>query len=77
MFFVSFVMLGTMVMLNLVIGVVVNGMDEANKEVADRQLHELLRRHDEEGIAQLERNECIAVLRQQLRDVADKLDHLE
>ncbi|MDB4055341.1 ion transporter, partial [Akkermansiaceae bacterium] len=41
-YFVSFVMLGTMIMLNLLIGIVVNGMDEAQKEVADRQLHELL-----------------------------------
>jgi voltage-gated sodium channel len=75
-YFVSFVMLGTMIMLNLLIGIVVNGMDEAQKEVADRQLHELLKRHDDEGIAALERDERITVLRKQLKDVMDKLDHL-
>ena len=41
-YFVSFVLVGTMIMLNLVIGVIINGMDEAQKEVADRRLHELL-----------------------------------
>ena len=76
-YFVSFVMLGTMIMLNLLIGIVVNGMDEAQKEVADRQLHELLKRHDDEGIAALKRDERIVVLRQELQSVMDKLDHLE
>ena len=76
-YFVSFVMLGTMIMLNLLIGIVVNGMDEAQKEVADRQLHELLKRHDDEGLEALERDERVAVLRRQLQDVMDKLDHLE
>jgi voltage-gated sodium channel len=76
-YFISFVMLGTMIMLNLIIGIVVNGMDEAQKEVADRQLHELLKRHDDEGIAALERDERITVLRKQLQDVMNKLDHLE
>jgi len=75
-YFVSFVMLGTMIMLNLLIGIVVNGMDEAQKEVADRQLHELLKRNDDQGIATLERDECIMVLRNQLQEVMDKLDHL-
>ncbi len=38
-FFVSFVMIGTMVMLNLFIGVIINSMDEARKETAeDRRL---------------------------------------
>jgi len=31
-FFISFVLFGTMVFLNLFIGVIVNGMDEARKE---------------------------------------------
>ena len=35
-YFVSFVLLGTMIMLNLVIGVIINGMDEAQTELADR-----------------------------------------
>ena len=75
-YFVSFVLLGTMVMLNLVIGVIINGMDEAQKELADRQIHELLRRHDEKGIADLEREERIEVLRNRLRQLADDIEHI-
>ena len=33
LFFVSFVMLGTMIVLNLFIGVIMTGMDEAQKEL--------------------------------------------
>lgn len=33
-FFVSFVLIGTMIVLNLVIGVIMNSMDESNKEMA-------------------------------------------
>lgn len=40
-YFVSFILLGTMIMLNLLIGVVVHGMDEAREEAlaAERALH--------------------------------------
>jgi voltage-gated sodium channel len=41
-YFTSFVLLGTMIMLNLVIGVIINGMDDAQKELADRKIHNLL-----------------------------------
>jgi voltage-gated sodium channel len=34
-YFVSFILLGTMIMLNLLIGVIVNGMDEARQEMED------------------------------------------
>ena len=34
MFFVSFVLIGTMIVLNLVIGVIMNSMDESNREMA-------------------------------------------
>ena len=40
-FFVSFVLLGTMVILNLFIGVIMNGMDEANRETEVRRQLEL------------------------------------
>ena len=33
-FFVSFVLIGTMIVLNLIIGVIMNSMDESNKELA-------------------------------------------
>ena len=75
-YFVSFVLIGTMIMLNLVIGVVISGMDGAQKEVADRQLHELLKHSDKKGIAELERHEKIEVLRQKLRTINDELEHL-
>jgi voltage-gated sodium channel len=34
LFFVSFVLIGTMIVLNLVIGVIMNSMDESNAEMA-------------------------------------------
>jgi len=34
-YFISFILLGTMIMLNLLIGVIVNGMDEAREETED------------------------------------------
>ena len=36
-FFVSFVLIGTMIVLNLVIGVIMNSMDESNREMAIKQ----------------------------------------
>ena len=41
-FFVSFVLIGTMIVLNLVIGVIMNSMDESNEEMKVKQ--ELTRR---------------------------------
>ena len=41
-FFVSFVLIGTMIVLNLVIGVIMNSMEESNAEMAIKQ--ELLKR---------------------------------
>ncbi len=75
-YFVSFVMLGTMVMLNLVIGVIINGMDSAQKEVADRQLHRLLNRDDGDADARIDRHQKLEELRQKLRSITDELDHL-
>lgn len=75
-YFVSFVLLGTMVMLNLVIGVVINGMDSAQKEVAERQLLELLKTEDDKGLEELERHEKIEVLRHKLKKINDELEHL-
>ena len=36
-FFISFVLLGTMIFLNLFVGVILNGMDEAQAEQEDEQ----------------------------------------
>ena len=43
LFFVSFVLLGTMIVLNLVIGVIMNSMDETNSEMALRRELDLRR----------------------------------
>ena len=42
LFFVSFVLIGTMIVLNLIIGVIMNSMDESNAEMKIKQ--ELIRR---------------------------------
>ena len=44
LFFVSFVLIGTMIVLNLVIGVIMNSMDESNAEMSMKQ--EIERRKD-------------------------------
>ena len=44
LFFVSFVLLGTMIVLNLVIGVIMNSMDESNAEISIKQ--EIARRRN-------------------------------
>ena len=76
LYFVSFVLVGTMIMLNLVIGVVISGMDNAQKEVAERQLHELLKRSDEGGQSELDRHQRIEILRSKLQQINDELEHL-
>lgn len=43
-FFISFVLLGTMIILNLFIGVIMNGMDEAQQDADDMEELERLRR---------------------------------
>ena len=74
-YFVSFVLVGTMIMLNLVIGVIINGMDEAQKEVADRRLHELLSQGGE-GDDQIQREARIANLRKKVTELSEELDKL-
>ncbi|MEM7145943.1 MAG: ion transporter [Verrucomicrobiota bacterium] len=76
-YFVSFVLIGTMVMLNLVIGVIINGMDEAQKEIAERNLHELLKHGDEETVSKAQRSQKIAALRLQLEQITAELDQLK
>ena len=76
LFFVSFVLLGTMIMLNLVIGVVLNGMEEAQKEIAERQVHHLLHLDEDSGSAEEQRDRRIAALQDRLREITDELQHL-
>ncbi|MGC6424612.1 MAG: ion transporter [Lentimonas sp.] len=73
LYFVSFVTIGTMIMLNLVIGVIINGMDEAQKELADRKIHNLLTPENtyEEG-----REQKIKQLKDQLDEISKELSDL-
>ena len=70
-YFVSFVLLGTMIMLNLVIGVIINGMDEAQKELADRSIR---KGPDEDQKAC--RKATIQELKDQLQEISKKLSDL-
>lgn len=70
-YFVSFVLLGTMIMLNLVIGVIINGMDEAQTELADRSIH-APRRAD----SPTSREAQIQELQEQLQAISKKLGDL-
>lgn len=73
LYFCSFVLLGTMIMLNLVIGVIINGMDEAQKEIADRSLHNIL---TEDEKAEPTREEKIEKLKAQLEKISKELSDL-
>lgn len=77
LYFVSFVLLGTMIMLNLVIGVIINGMDEAQKEIADRALHELLTHEDEDVAAAAARETRVRDLKRKLEEISESIDRLK
>ncbi len=72
-YFVSFVLLGTMVMLNLIIGVIINGMDEAQKEIADRNIHTLLTNPEDQNLS---REDKIEKLKKQLENISKELSEL-
>ena len=72
-YFVSFVLLGTMIMLNLVIGVIINGMDEAQKELADRNIHRLLTDEDDKPPS---REQKVKELKEQLDKISKQLSDL-
>lgn len=48
-YFLSFILLGTMIMLNLFIGVIINGMEETNKEEEIKELAKI--RHEMKGLS--------------------------
>ncbi len=77
LYFVSFVFVGTFVMLNLVIGIIINSMDEAQRETADRALHELLEREVAEGTQEAKREKRILRLQTQLQELARDLEKLK
>jgi voltage-gated sodium channel len=72
LFFVSFVLLGTMIILNLFIGVIMNGMDEAQKDAEQAELIRL-RGDDAEPIL----DEDLAELQQQLAAMQSALERAQ
>lgn len=75
-YFVSFVLLGTMIMLNLVIGVIVNGMDDAR---IDAEIERLKKAEAELGGSGSEAvliEKQIAMLSKQVKEMGDSLTRL-
>jgi voltage-gated sodium channel len=79
LYFITFILLGTMIMLNLFIGVIINGMEETNREEEIRELNRIrnevhgLSIEDEVNIISEDINrinESIKLLKAKLTDVA-------
>ncbi len=70
-FFVSFVLMGTMIILNLFIGVIMNGMDEAQQEAEEAELIRL-RQGDEPTV-----QEDLADLEKQLAALTDTVSRVK
>jgi voltage-gated sodium channel len=71
-YFVSFILLGTMIILNLFIGVIVNGMDEARQEMADEE-----RERHQAATGKTTASDDVATLRAQLAAMQEGLVALE
>jgi len=71
LYFVSFVMLGTMIMLNLFIGVIIQSMDEAQKETEQAKREQHLK-----DTGQISVGDEIALIEKQLSTLADDLKQL-
>jgi voltage-gated sodium channel len=72
LYFLSFILIGTMIILNLFIGVIVNGMDEARKEMADEERERHLA-----ATGKTSAGDDVAALREQLSALQDGLAALE
>ena len=73
-FFVSFVLIGTMIILNLFIGVIMNGMEEAQAEAAELERAE--RKGDETPVDDIiSAQEQLKVLQEPLRALQQRLQH--
>ena len=71
-YFVSFILLGTMIVLNLLIGVIVSGMEEARQDMED----ETRKRHVEAtGAASV--GDDVVALRRQVDSLQDSLAALQ
>jgi voltage-gated sodium channel len=71
LYFVSFVMLGTMIMLNLFIGVIIQSMDEAQAEAE----HNKRQKHIAES-GQISVGDEIVLIQRQLKHLSDDLERL-
>ena len=74
-YFVSFVLLGTMIMLNLVIGVIVNGMDDARIEAEIEAIKDAEKALGEDGGALSLKNQ-ISTLSNQIRELDSAVQKL-
>lgn len=72
LFFVSFVMLGTMIILNLFIGVIMNGMDEAN---AEQEMENRKQLHESEDSTQMQKD--LSDLTVELTDIQERLTKVQ
>ncbi len=72
MYFVSFVALGTMIMLNLFIGVIIQSMDEAQSEAE----HQARTKHIKET-GHISVGDEMALIQKQLKALADDLERLQ
>ena len=73
-YFVSFVLLGTMIMLNLVIGVIINGMDDARIEAEIERIKEA--EAELGGAEHLSIESQVTMLTGQVRELADSVGRL-
>jgi voltage-gated sodium channel len=72
LYFVSFILLGTMIILNLAVGVIVNGMEEAQDEFAAEQ-----RDRHRSKIGHITLGDEIGVVQEQLEQLAGQLRELQ
>ncbi len=70
LFFVSFVLLGTMIVLNLFIGVIMTGMDEAKKSMDEANNKEV--KNDEESVSIANLKQEIKTLQEMILDLKKK-----
>ncbi|HAS44881.1 MAG TPA: potassium transporter [Microscillaceae bacterium] len=73
LYFVSFVLLGTMIMLNLFIGVIMNGMDEAKQEAVTSKTLET----KETQVNQVVTEVSLEQLEEKLREIQDLVQNLK
>lgn len=72
LYFVSFIMLGTMIILNLFVGVIVNGMEEAQDEFQSEQ-----RERHRKKLGHLTIGDEIGLIQEQLDQVLQQLQSLQ